>query len=189
MTPIVITPPAAVVTLDEACQHLRVEHTDDNAYITALIATATGWIDGPQGWLGRSLGEQTLEARFCAFADTIALPCPPVVQIVSVKYDDALGAEQTLDPAGYRLIGSQDSPRLALAYGASWPSVRYWDEAIRIRYVAGYPDGIPAPVKHAILLMIGHLYANRESVTMTTTKPEALPMGVDALLGPYRIWS
>lgn len=47
-----------------------------------------------------------------------------------------------------------------------------------------YPDGlIPLPVKHAILLMVGNLYANREPVAFAQSSKVSL--SYDYLLGPY----
>jgi hypothetical protein len=46
---------------------------------------------------------------------------------------------------------------------------------------------LPAAVSAAILLMGGHLYANREAV-VTGTISTALPLSVQFLLAPYRYW-
>ena len=52
-------------------------------------------------------------------------------------------------------------------------------------YVAGVADSaVPAPIKHAILLMVGHWYANREAVA--PGQMHEVPMAVDALIRPYR---
>lgn len=43
---------------------------------------------------------------------------------------------------------------------------------------------VPAPVKHAILLLVSHWYGNREAAG---EKPsQAIAFGVDALLAPHR---
>ncbi|HFS7074846.1 TPA: head-tail connector protein, partial [Enterobacter hormaechei] len=42
-------------------------------------------------------------------------------------------------------------------------------------------------VKAAMLLLIGHWYANRESVAIGQTVAE-VPLAVEALLQPYRIY-
>ncbi|MFX7701355.1 head-tail connector protein, partial [Acinetobacter baumannii] len=64
---------------------------------------------------------------------------------------------------------------------------------VTVRYRAGYAaqDGrstVPAPIRHAVLLMVGHLYSNRDAVTTTAAQPAQLPLGVEALVAPYRIW-
>lgn len=209
-----VTPPAPIVTTADAKKHLRVEHPDDDAYIDALVATATAWIDGADGWLGRALGVQTWDLKLDSVATyrrsdwwhwcssygwRVRLPLPPLVEVVSVTYKDAAGATQTLAPSGYAVHGVDASQGgfLALANGASWPAIQYGPEAVTVRFRAGYPNAgdppvttVPAPIRHAILLMIGHLYHHREEVTAGQGgKPERLPMGVDALLSPYRVFS
>lgn len=189
MSVVVITPPAApVVSLAEAKKHLRAEDfTDDDAYIESLVAAATGTLDGPAGWLGRALVTQTLEWRGDYFGCyDIELPYPPIASVSSVKYDDTNGTEQTVSSSDYRLVGQPNKPRVALAYGASWPSTRAQDDAIRIRYVAGYgaASAVPAPIKHAILLMVGELYEKREAAA--DAQHYELPFAVTRLLSTFR---
>lgn len=45
-----------------------------------------------------------------------------------------------------------------------------------------------AAVTAAVLLMAGHLYANREAVVVGTISA-ALPLSVQFLLAPYRVWA
>lgn len=182
----VITPPAPVVAYADAKAHLRLDSDDEQALVTTLVAAATGWIDGPAGWLGRSLGPQTLEARFSAFGcDRIYLPFGPIGSpLGSIKYLDSPAVEQTLAGSVYTLLSDGS---VNLNSGSSWPSIYSDPEAIRIRYPAGYasPAEVPAAIKAAIMLMVGFLYENREA-----SPEDALSSGaVRALLSPYRVWT
>jgi uncharacterized phiE125 gp8 family phage protein len=180
----VITPPAPIVSWDEARAHLRLDDGDDQqSYVESLIAAAQANIDGPAGWLGRCLGVQTLEMRGWDFGFCDRLPYPPVINVLSVAYVDPAGAEQTLVSAEYQI---SSSGFLEPSYGVSWPQARYERDAVRIRYRAGYEE-IPAPIKHAVLLMVSHWFNNRDAVTTTAAQPAVLPMGVEALLAPYRV--
>lgn len=64
------------------------------------------------------------------------------------------------------------------------------DEAVEsngetvIRFRAGYPDGVPAPIRMAILLHVGSLYENREQ----SAEKWAPTRAYEALLAPYRRW-
>jgi uncharacterized phiE125 gp8 family phage protein len=59
------------------------------------------------------------------------------------------------------------------------------DDAVTITFVAGYPQ-TPAALKAAALLLIGHLYENREaSLPGTTAAP--IPFGVTEMVNLYRI--
>lgn len=190
MPVVVITPPdEPVVSLVEAKAHLRVDFDDDNDYIEGLVGAAIGLLDGPAGWLGRALVTQTLEWRGDEFGTCgISLPFPPIAEVLSVSYADEDGAEQTVPDTDYRLVGQPNMPRLALSYGASWPSVRWQSEAVRIQYDAGYgaAEDVPAAIKQAILLMVGHWYSNREAVTLGQIATE-IPLAARSLLFPYQI--
>lgn len=196
----VVTPPPAIVSLAEAKAHLRVTVEADDTLIGTFLAAAQGHIDGPGGWLGRSVGLQTLELRQDAFDGCITLPCGPIVSVSSVKYDDANGAEQTVDAADYYFAGNI----IERTIGTSWPTVFRQRESVRVRYQAGYST-IPAPIKAAVLIMTGIFYSHakrdaqlrRETVDgvgsrewdMSGTFDVAADRTVSALLTPYRAFS
>lgn len=190
----VITPPTEVVSLDEAKRHLRVDHDDDDVYITMLVVAAAAWLDGPAGWLARALGVQTLELVSADFGwdSFIPLPYPPLIDIVSVTYVDPDGVPQIMSSADYQQIGCGLS---AVGGSGSWPAVQCQSDAVRIQYRAGYgvsPDysknEIPMPVKVAMLMLVGQWYQIREPVAIGSTVAQ-LPFAVEALLGPYRVFS
>ncbi len=198
--PVLITPPAvAVVTLAEAKAHLRVDHADDDALIGGMIAAATGHLDpAGGGWLGRALRPQTWELRLDFFPyGAILLPYPPLISVDSVTYDDDDGVEQELVAGtGYRVFaGGAWNARIEPVYGGAWPSVRCDRDAVRIRYVSGYPpageetpDGLPAAITAAVLLMVGDLYAHRETVADGAPAKVPVSATVDALLAPFRVY-
>lgn len=65
MRVVVVSPPEPVISFEEAAEHLKLGGNQaERALVEGMIAAATATIDGPDGWLGRSLGAQTLEARF-----------------------------------------------------------------------------------------------------------------------------
>lgn len=185
MSVVVIEQPAPVVTWDEARRHLRLDGDDEKTYVEGLILAAQGHIDGPAGWLGRAVGEQTIELRFDSFyrpceGALIRLPYRPIVDVVSVARIDSDGAEIEISDENYALVVDRIAPR----NGLSWPP-----GGGVIRYVAGYPaDQVPAPIKQAILLMIGSWYKNREEVVVGATVAE-LPMAAQALLSLYRVYA
>ena len=219
----VITPPAPFVGLDLAKRHLRVDHADDDLLITLQIAAACATIDGPGGWLGRAIGVQQLELRRDGFDVAgwgwsggyaweggwnwaawpfarIALPYPPFVSVQSITYEDGLGADQVLTPAGWAASDEGVEP----AFGLSWPSGRVAANAVRVAYTAGYPDRpppagaadgtaptptVPAPIVAAALLVVGDLYANREAVVIDAARVTVVENPTAAnLLAPYRIY-
>ncbi len=186
MDVVVVTPPAPIVSTDEAKAQLRVDFDDDNALIDALIDAATSHLDGWAGVLQRALGAQTLKVTLDGFpAEPLRLPCPPIIAITAITYIDADGAEQTVDAATYELSAGGV---LRLAYGQDWPTPRSDDDPVTITYTAGY-DTVPGPIRQAILLMVGDLYANRETVVVGTVSAEiGMAPTVATLIGPYRVW-
>lgn len=179
---VVITPAAAFVTLAEAKLHCNVDHDDDDTLIEAYIAAATAHIDGPFGWLGRSVGEQTLEYTASGFGCEryVQLPYPPVISVTSVKYLDSDGVEQTVAPADYSVIGDT----FWLLPDGSWPSVGYYPDAVRVRYQAGY-ETVPESIRVAVLLHVGTLYDNRASIGEAQS---ILPHAYAALLSTFRVY-
>lgn len=180
----VVTPPSEVVSLVEAKAHLRVDHADEDILIEALVAAATARLDGPGGILNRALSTQVLRATIDGFpAEPLALRYEPIQSVDLVQYTDPDGDTLTVGASVYELTADG---RLQLAYGQAWPSVRDPAEPVTIRYTAGYAD-LPKPLRAAILLMVGDLYAYRESIVTGTIAAE-LPISVtvDRLISPYR---
>lgn len=188
MRVIVVTPPAApVVGWADAKKHLRLSGEVEKAYVEGLIEAATGHLAGVDGLLGRSLGAQVLELRqdACAIRDRVRLRYGPVIELVSVQYRDTNGDLHTADNTEFELVGSD---LVAAGAAFAWEGDAYHREAIRVRYRAGYEDGIPAPLRTAILLMVGDLYRNRETVTAVEMHKVPMSATVDALLQPFRIF-
>lgn len=182
---LITAPIAEPITLAEAKAHLRVTGSDDDAYITALIVAAR---QGAEHITGRALMAQTWELALNGFSDVIRLPNPPLTSIASVKYLDESGALITMDASSYLLDDHSEPARLLPAYGTSWPATRDQANAVLIRYVAGYASAaiVPQEIKNWMLLRIGMLYENRESVVPGISIAE-LPF-VDRLLDAYRSW-
>ncbi len=187
MTLIVVTPPGPVITWEEAQRHLREDGDDEKAYVEGLITAATAWIDGPAGWLGQALAPQLLEWRLCNWPDAYAgIPMGPVLpEPVVATYVDTAGVEQTIELSSLLFFGNL-------------PAVRGRDGDIRIQYWAGYgkrdPNDntkwiaeVPAPIKQAILLLVGQWFHTRSAVRIGDAVNQ-MPIATEALLAPYRVW-
>lgn len=184
-------PSVEPLTLVEAKAHLKVDVTADDALIQAWLQAARQHVEG---FTGRALAPQEWEVRmgdFPWYCGYVELPNPPLIEILSAKTVDAAGVE-TLIPASSYMVeapsGDRAGPaRLYPSGTAEWPSVdSNVRGAFRVRYRAGYtsPGAIPAPLRAAMLLLLGDFYENREG-TMSRNLVEN--PAVERLLRPYRL--
>jgi uncharacterized phiE125 gp8 family phage protein len=177
------------ITLVEAKRHLRVDldFLDDDQYISALISAARATVEA---WEWRSHVNQVWELRLDAFpasAQPIYCPRPPLQSVGSIQYVDADGVTQTLSVDDYVVDPKSEPGRIMPAYGEVWPTTRPTTmNAVTITYTAGYgPDAqnVPVRTKHAIKLLLGLWYENREPV-VTGTIATRIPETIEALLLP-----
>lgn len=183
------TPPGIMpVTLGEAKAHCRVDHADDDAQIIALIAAATSYLDGYQGIMGRALIEQEWELYYDTFpCGDLKIPLGNLLSITSVEYvDPTTLLYVTWAASNYEVdIYSPDGWVIA---ADSWPTIADTSNAVRVTFKAGYGGAaaeVPAAVRHAILMIVGHWYNMRETVIIGETAAQ-LPLAADALIAPFR---
>lgn len=191
LSPVLVTPPASLpVTLAEAKLHLRVDGTEEDTLITGLIQAAVSHLDGWTGILGRALVEQTWRQDFDTFGCSMRLGLGPVTEIVSVTWRNEAGQVATVASSNYALVTDGIGPKVFWDSGFSSPSGLYEQGAVSVTFKAGYPDDedgnstVPAAIKVAILLMIGHWFSNRSAVEEGNFTD--VPMSANALLAPFR---
>lgn len=172
------------VSLDEVKAHLNLDgiSSDDNYLSQMLIPAATQWAEN---LTRRVFISRTLVERTRTFEAVHEFRYPPLLTVTSIEYLDTDGALQTLATSIYDVDQYSTPGRVLLAYGQAFPQIRQQENAVIYTYTAGYAT-IPSDVKSAILLVIGHLYENRENVTMGI-KGEQLPMGAEHLLQYYKM--
>lgn len=191
-TTLVTAPTAEPVSLTEAKLHLKVEHVADDTLITSLIEAARHQIEAVTG---RAIMTQTLDLRLDRFPrGEIRLVKPPVSAIALFTYVDTDGTTRTMASADYRAdlpSGPLAQPgRIEPVYGGAWPSTRDVSNAVRVQLTCGYGSAalVPAPLKAAMFLLIGHWYETREAVNVNAgVTVQVVPLAVDALLGPFRV--
>lgn len=191
MTLRLITAPSTYpVTLAEAKLHCRIDASDEDTLVTALITAATEMAEQKTG---RALMTQTWELTLDAFPTSIELTRVPVASVTSVKYYDASNVQQTLSDTLYAL--AQDDfgfARISPVPGAEWPTTYERDDAVEVVYAAGYVNAaaVPESIKQWIKLMISTMYDNREtesysSRAVSTTVQMSF---VDRLLDRFRVF-
>lgn len=183
-----ITAPASEpITLSEAKLHLRVDNENEDLLITSLILAARERVEH---LTGRALMQQTWEVSMDCFQKVIRLPKPPLLDITSVKYIDLSGTEQTLPSTDYVVDAYSEPAKLTPAYGLSWPKTRPQDNAVVIRYSAGYSNAaeVPASIKAWLKLTVGTMYAHRESIQDGVSVAELPGRFTDGLLDEFRVY-
>ena len=210
----VTPPAVEPVLLAEAKLHLKVDADDDDALISSFIVAARRLcavkakaefvntvfqlVDDAFPFTGGYLNRQVRQfygnfaggtgmvypGVLALNSGSMTLPRGPVVSVQSIRYLDANGVLQTMDPSTYVVVPGNPG-RVGIAYGQVWPVTYPEIGAVTIEFTAGYgPDNTTAPenVKTAMKLLIGNWYTNRNSVIVGATT-SVLDQAVDALLG------
>lgn len=154
-----VTLPAAIplaVSVDDAKAFMKVETTAEDDVIEGMIRDMQAEVEK---FTGRVLTERVLEMVTCGFPvlpELISLPRTPVTEIVSIKYSSADdGSEVEMDPADWRW--SDNAPDQVLpAWRQSWPVAADEAGSLRVRFEAGYGEGLCPPelvgaVKKAVM--------------------------------------
>ena len=186
----ITAPTSEPISLEEARLHLRLDtsgsppsHPDDSLVSNLITAVR----QNAEDYAGIKIASGTFEMRADSFKDfEISLQTWPVTSVTSVSYVDLSNSTQTLASTEYTLDTYARPVRLKAT--TTFPATK----EVTIRFVAGCTDGqspnpypMPKSIKAALLLMLGHLYDNREAVSDIQSYER--PLGATYLLNPYRI--
>lgn len=187
MTTRLITPPAELaVSLAEAKQNLRIE-SDDTSLDQLITAWLGGVIDHAEHRMGRAIISQTWRVTLDRFPDAIELAMPPLVSVTSLKYIDAEGVEQTLDPQDYLIDAVNEPGYVVPAQGRAWPTTADQINAVSVEFVCGYgadSTSTPKAIKTYILAKLVEQFdpaTRSESVTVQSSY-------LDRLLDRYMVY-
>ena len=181
-------PTLTPVSVAEAKIHLRIDSsfTDDDTYIGTLIDVATL---AAENYTNLALMEQTFVLDIDSFPDYFNLLKGTLrtLTVNSITYKDENNASQTLAASNYVADGSIKPARVYYTPDATIPSTFEIPNAVNVSFTLGFTAAsqVPAPIKQAILLMIGTYYETRQTVSDRTYKE--IPQSAEYLLMPYRI--
>jgi len=150
---IAVRPTALAVPMSEAQSSARADVAADgtsalDADIVRAIRTYTAEAEMETN---RLIMEQTWTLTLDTFPQSrsIKLYKPPLLAVEHVKFYDADGEQQTLDPADYQADLKTDPGYVVLKPGRTWPATANMVGAVEIRFRCGYgsdpaavPDGI-----------------------------------------------
>lgn len=176
---VITAPTVEPVTLAEAKAHLRIDGTESDTEITAMISAAR---DAAEQYCNRYWAQTEIALTYDVLPATgpLHLPFPDVLTVDEITYLDADGVEQEIT------VFTVDAFRQEVRV-TEWPV----GTAVRVAVTVGPDlsaspaDYIPPGVKHAVLMLVADMYEVRtETITGTiVAKNAAVPM----LLTPYRV--
>ncbi|MDE2363126.1 MAG: head-tail connector protein [Hyphomicrobiales bacterium] len=202
MNVILVTPPASEpVTLIEAKTWLRVDTSDEDGAISALIVAARQLVEAAtrraliaQSWrlvLDRwpfwRGGDGSLDALVGMRGPRsleLDLPLAPVTAVPGARVYDSGGQPQPLATSLYALVGAPERARLVFSAPPPAPGVPAGGIEIDVAAGYGLETDVPAALRQAMLLLVADWYENRGDVDATA--PETLPKRVAALVAPWR---
>jgi uncharacterized phiE125 gp8 family phage protein len=200
----IVTPATALaVTLEDARDHCGITADDGPEHdrlLTREIRAVTDWLTGPSGWLGRSLLTRTLDLTVplgiipawsggseYGCIEGIALPWPPLVEVMSVTVQDANG--ETVIPTGsYYTVERYGVARLLFRDDFRWPILAEGPALLRIRFKAGYgdePDDLDQGLAQAVLMTVARLHENRGDGVTGNLQTDPF---IRDLFAPYRVF-
>lgn len=182
------------ITLFDVKDHLRIPRgqTNEDEYLTSLLLTATR---RAEQITGRKLRLQTYKLYLDKWPDTdsIELPFYPVHNVPSsgIVYKNSDGDSTTFSSTGWLADTVSEPGRVCLEYDSQWPAVTLHNvNPISVEFRTGSTSstGVEDTIKHAIKLMVGGWYENREDqlIVPAGQSIQELPKGVMSLLASER---
>jgi uncharacterized phiE125 gp8 family phage protein len=183
---IVSGPTVEPVTLAEAKAQCVIEHTADDAFLSALIKASR---DHGEALTLRSWAPQVLAVVLPEFPQSggkVDLPFGPVTAVDHIKYTDSYGVEHTLSSTEYtvdtRGLVANVTPK------TSWPSGVI---DLVIQYQAGWAAAdFPHALRQWVLVRVSTLYAQREAIVVGPQMLTVMELSrnfVDCLLDRYTV--
>ena len=179
-----MTPPAVLpVTLDMAKAYLKVDGTDEDILIEALVAAATSRIEFECD-LALITQQWSLYRDHWPGCGILEIPLHPVqvVEEIRILTPDGLA---TVDPVLYETDLSGRPARVRALPG--FPAAADGLNVVEMRIRAGFgdaPEDVPSDLRQAVLLVVAHWFENREGAD--ERNGAGLPAGARRLMASWR---
>lgn len=169
-----------IISLADMKEFLRVDYTDEDATITALIDSAVQYV---QNYTGLHFKLTTFVMNIDYF-HYVEIPSK-IISVTGVTYYDTTDQVQTLDTSKYYTDTSHEPARVSFVTPPDTFDDRY--NAVTISGTLG--ENTPAPpLVHAMKMLCAHYYENRRAVVVGAMSSK-IPLGIENILNPYRIIS
>lgn len=175
---------AEPITLSELRKHLRIEHNEEDSYLSLLIgaarSVAENVIDG-------IIADRSFSLTLDEFPSQIIIPSRPVDPAsIEISYLDKEGNRQIFSNFDY--VSDLYLTSVYPDYNVSWPETEAGYNKVTVTFTSGfasYYGQMPKAVKHAVLMIAGTLYDQREDHT-AQIKLHEVPTSSHMLLMPYK---
>lgn len=160
----------AAVTLAEAKAHLRVDISDEDALIDAMLTAATVYVEKQAGTF---FVRRTATLKLDHAPTDVVLELPGGknnnVDGVAIEYIDANGATQIWSGSNYQVDYDSVPGRISPNPDKTWPAVgEGYINSFSVTYTPGIAadvSEVPKLAKQAVLLVVDHWYRNRGMFT------------------------
>lgn len=185
MLKLVTAPTVEPVTISEVKAFCGVTHDLDDALFGILISAQR---EHGESETALSWAEKTLELVLSGFpSGPIVLQAPPINAVLSVKYIDTDGVEQTVPESKY-IVDKDSFPGFVKPVG-EWPETSERTNAVKVRYTAGWwGDTFPIKAKLFLLNRVNTQYNQRESFVVGPNTKEMPRDFVIGLLDDMRLY-
>lgn len=174
------------VAVADASAHLRLDTAADDLLIASLILTSRLHVEAT---LDLALIDQAWTLvldRWPAGAD-VAIPMAPLKAVTAVTVKRADGTPIVVPPTSYLVDMASKPPRLVWNATAR-PDPGVVANGIEIEFEAGFgatAAHVPAPLRHAILMLVAHWYEHRDPIEIGSNATR-IPDAVSDLIQPFR---
>lgn len=151
------------VWLDEVRTALRLaDSVGEDAYLQTLIRAARTTLEA-------QYRQVFLKRQFDLYRDAapcgpLTMPFAPLASVEAISGYDADNVETSVSSSEWYVDHASIPGRLLLNSGVSWPASLRAINGIRVRMTLGYstsPEGVPDPIREAILQLVAFLYEHR----------------------------
>ena len=170
---------ATVISTNDLKNHLRVTSSDEDSLVNSYRTAACQFVEN---YCNTRLTSQSVYFYAQAFGAIGEFQISPVISVSAVEYKTSkTGSYITLDSANYYV----EKARIpALIKFMTAPSTDGDALApIRVTATCGYAT-TPEPLVHAVRLLVGHYFENRQAAEVGNIKE--IPLGIKSLLNTYR---
>lgn len=178
------SPVAEPLSLAEIKAHLRIETDAEDGLLASYLIAAR---EAVERYLRRALIAQGWQLGLdCWPEGPVRFPRPPLIAVEAVRVVDAQGTASLVDPAKYHVENRAEPGFLLPADGTGLPRPGRRHGGIEIDFTAGFGESwndVPAPIRQALMMMIGELYEHRGRAQ------PAIAGEVRCLLEPFRMIS